>query len=64
MINNANTKPHENYGGLVAAPIFSTISDQALRYLNVDREIPDALPTPGAKTVVANSGKTGRPDRD
>jgi cell division protein FtsI/penicillin-binding protein 2 len=64
MINNANTKPHENYGGLVAAPIFSTISDQALRYLNVEREIPEALPAPGAKTVVANNGKTARPEPD
>ena len=58
MINNANTKPHENYGGLVAAPIFSTIADKALRYLNVEHEIPDAIPTPGAKAVIAKSGHT------
>jgi cell division protein FtsI/penicillin-binding protein 2 len=64
MINNATTKPHENYGGLVAAPIFSCISDQALRYMNVEREIPEALPTPGAKAVVAKNGKTANTAND
>jgi cell division protein FtsI/penicillin-binding protein 2 len=58
-INNANTKPHENYGGLVAAPIFSSISDQALRYLNVARNYPPTPPpAAGAKAVVANNAKT------
>lgn len=64
MINNATTKPHENYGGLVAAPIFSCISDQALRYMNVEREIPEALPTPGAKAVVAKNGKAANTAND
>lgn len=40
MLDNANTKPGENYGGLVAAPIFSTIAQQALRYLNIEPEFP------------------------
>ncbi len=66
MINNAVTPPHGNYGGLVAAPIFSSISEQALRYLNVEPELPEPLPTPGAKTIVANNARGSRtqPDRD
>jgi cell division protein FtsI/penicillin-binding protein 2 len=63
MINNANTKPHENYGGLVAAPIFSAISDQALRYLNVERELPDPLPA-AANAVLAKNGKSAHPEPD
>lgn len=63
MLNDAKTKPHENYGGLVAAPIFSTICEQALRYLNVDPELPEPSPTPGPKVILA---KNARPsvDRD
>ena len=66
MIDDANVKPHENYGGLVAAPIFSSISDQAMHYLNVEREIPETLPAPGAKAIIATRGQTtsSAPDRD
>jgi cell division protein FtsI/penicillin-binding protein 2 len=67
MINNANTKAHENYGGLVAAPIFSTISDQALHYLNVEREIPDPPAPAATSAVVAKNNRKpehAAPDRD
>ncbi|MHA3773507.1 peptidoglycan D,D-transpeptidase FtsI family protein [Verrucomicrobiota bacterium sgz303538] len=35
MFDEANTKPGENYGGLVAAPVFSRIAERAARYLNL-----------------------------
>ena len=40
MLDNAHTKPNENFGGLVAAPVFSTIAAQAMRYLNIEPTMP------------------------
>ena len=36
MLDNATTKQGENYGGLVAAPVFSSIAEKAMHYLNID----------------------------
>ena len=36
MLDNAHTKPNENFGGLVAAPVFASIAGQAMRYLNIE----------------------------
>jgi cell division protein FtsI/penicillin-binding protein 2 len=35
LLDEAQTKPNENYGGLVAAPIFSRVAEKAARYLNL-----------------------------
>ena len=40
MLDNANTKPNENFGGLVAAPIFASIAGQAMHYLNIEPTMP------------------------
>lgn len=44
LFDEAQTKPGENYGGLVAAPVFSRIAERAARYLNLEPspEEPDA----------------------
>jgi cell division protein FtsI (penicillin-binding protein 3)/stage V sporulation protein D (sporulation-specific penicillin-binding protein) len=36
MLDDAVTKPDENYGGQVAAPVFSRIGEKAARYLNLE----------------------------
>lgn len=43
-----------NYGGLVAGPSFSRISEQTAHYLNIP---PDAQPAPEAIANIANSGR-------
>jgi cell division protein FtsI/penicillin-binding protein 2 len=35
LLDEAQTKPNEYYGGLVAAPIFSRVAEKAARYLNL-----------------------------
>ncbi len=35
MLDDAKTKSNQNYGGLVAAPIFSRIAEKTARYLNL-----------------------------
>ena len=56
MLDDAHTKPNENYGGLVAAPVFASIAGQAMRYLNIEptRPIPPAGAKP--KAVVVQNG--------
>ena len=44
MLDNATTRQGENYGGLVAAPIFSSIAGKAMRYLGIDPTEPIDLP--------------------
>ncbi len=43
MLDDATTKAGENYGGMVAAPIFSRIGEKAARYLNLTPAM-EALP--------------------
>ena len=46
MLDNATTRQGENYGGKVAAPVFASIAEQAMRYLNIEPTQPiPALPT-------------------
>jgi len=45
---------HLNYGGLVAGPSFSRISEQTAHYLNIP---PDVQPAPEAIANIANSGR-------
>lgn len=51
MIDNAVTAPGMNYGGLVSAPIFSTIAEQAMRYLNIEPTLPIVQNSTGSKPV-------------
>src|SRR4030088_682299 len=46
VLDDAQTKPEQNYGGLVAGPIFSRIAEKAARVLDLGRhvEIRKALP--------------------
>jgi cell division protein FtsI (penicillin-binding protein 3) len=37
---------HDGFGAEVSAPVFKTIAEAALRYLNVPRDLPDSSPTP------------------
>lgn len=48
MLDEAQTKEGQNYGGLVAAPIFSRIAERAARYLNLT---PRPEPPPGELVV-------------
>ena len=36
MLDDAQTKPDQNYGGMVAGPIFSRIGEKAARYMNLE----------------------------
>ncbi len=56
MIDDAQTRAGLNYGGLVAAPIFSRIAERAARYLNLAPD-PDLL----GKGAIASQT---RPERD
>ena len=51
MLDNATTRQGENYGGLVAAPIFSSIAGQAMRYLNIEPSGPDPSAAPAATKI-------------
>jgi cell division protein FtsI/penicillin-binding protein 2 len=46
VLDDAQTKPEQNYGGLVAGPIFSRIAEKAARYLDLEphEEIRRAIP--------------------
>ena len=56
MLDEAQTKPGLNYGGLVAAPIFSRIGERAARYLNL---VPTPEPPPG-EGVLTQQGNARR----
>ena len=57
MLDNATTKQGENYGGLVAAPIFSAIAGQAMRYLNIEPTVPLNSASPTATMVAAKEDR-------
>jgi cell division protein FtsI (penicillin-binding protein 3)/stage V sporulation protein D (sporulation-specific penicillin-binding protein) len=54
MLDEAQTPHGQNYGGLVAAPIFSRIGERTARYLNLTPSPEE----PGSKIVVTQSGRT------
>ena len=58
MLDNATTRQGENYGGLVAAPIFSSIAGKAMRYLGIDPTEP--IDQPRAEEATLATG----PERD
>lgn len=45
---------HDGYGAEVSAPVFKTIAEAALRYLNVPRDLPDSSPNPDTGKVDDN----------
>ena len=52
MLDNATTRQGENYGGKVAAPVFASIAEQAMRYLNIEPTMPiPAVPSNAAASV-------------
>ncbi len=52
MLDNATTRQGENYGGLVAAPVFASIAEKAMHYLGIDPT--EAVPaTRGADGILA-----------
>jgi cell division protein FtsI (penicillin-binding protein 3)/stage V sporulation protein D (sporulation-specific penicillin-binding protein) len=56
MFDDASTKPGENYGGLVAAPIFSKIAEKAARYLDLrptEPMMPESTPANPKKVAFA-----------
>jgi cell division protein FtsI/penicillin-binding protein 2 len=50
MLDDAQTGPDQDYGGLVAAPVFSRIGEKAARYMNL---VPQPVET--AASYVANT---------
>jgi hypothetical protein len=46
VLDDAQTTPEKNYGGLVAGPIFASIAEKAARYLDLEPQegIRKALP--------------------
>jgi cell division protein FtsI/penicillin-binding protein 2 len=53
LLDNAQAKPNENFGGQVAGPVFSRIAEQAAKYLGIE---PSGAPISApAKLAVGNS---------
>ena len=52
MLDNAMTRQGENYGGKVAAPVFASIAEKAMRYLNIDPTVP--VTNPAGSTATAS----------
>ena len=45
---------HDGFGAEVSAPVFKTVAEAALRYLNVPRDLPDSSPNPDPGKVDDN----------
>jgi len=54
ILDEARAKPGENYGGLVAAPVFAKIGDRAARYLGLK---PTRIELPDGKTLAVDASK-------
>jgi cell division protein FtsI (penicillin-binding protein 3) len=57
VLDDAQTKPEQNYGGTVAGPIFSRIAEKAARYLDLEphEEIRKAIPV--ERVALTNSSR-------
>jgi cell division protein FtsI (penicillin-binding protein 3) len=57
VLDDAQTKPEQNYGGTVAGPIFAHIAEKAARYLDLepDEEIRKAVPV--ARVALTNPSR-------
>lgn len=58
MLDEAVTPPNQNYGGLVAAPIFSRIAEKAARYMNLQPTIDPS----DSKIILTKSDDAARKD--
>ena len=55
VLDDAHTKtPEQNYGGLVAGPIFSRIAEKAARYLDLEPQALPAKPATAARVASTN----------
>ena len=55
MLDNATTRQGENYGGKVAAPVFASIAEQAMRYLNIEPTQPISTVPSSTATASVNT---------
>ena len=58
MLDNATTRQGENFGGLVAAPVFASIAEKAMKYLGIEPTEPITTPRSEEATLAAG------PERD
>jgi cell division protein FtsI/penicillin-binding protein 2 len=54
IFDEARTKAGENYGGLVAAPVFARIGERAARYLGLK---PTKIELPDGKTLAVDASR-------
>ncbi len=57
VLDDAQTKPEQNYGGLVAGPIFSRIAEKAARYLDLEPHEEIRRATPVERVALTNSSR-------
>jgi cell division protein FtsI (penicillin-binding protein 3) len=55
VLDDAQTKPEQNYGGLVAGPIFSRIAEQAARYLDLQPQLEIRKALPVRRVALSNA---------
>lgn len=57
VLDDAQTKPEQNYGGTVAGPIFSRIAEKAARYLDLEPHEEIRRATPVERVALTNSSR-------
>jgi cell division protein FtsI/penicillin-binding protein 2 len=57
VLDDAQTKPEQNYGGTVAGPIFSRIAEKAARYLDLEPHEEIRKATPVERVALTNSSR-------
>src|SRR5213595_898542 len=57
VLDDAQTKPEQNYGGLVAGPIFARIAEKAARYLDLEPHEEIRRATPVERVALTNSSR-------
>lgn len=58
VLDDAHTKtPEQNYGGLVAGPIFAHIAEKAARYLDLEPQALPAKPVTAARVASSNAAR-------
>src|SRR5438045_7663597 len=55
VLDDAQTKPEQNYGGLVAGPIFSHIAEKAARYLDLQPQLEIRKALPVRRVALSNA---------
>src|SRR5437763_13666062 len=57
VLDDAQTKPEQNYGGQVAGPIFSRIAEKAARYLDLQPHEEIRKATPVERVALTNASR-------